>query len=142
MTRRTIGACVPGAEEHTDLALGRQRAPEPPHRRALAFLVRLFSHRMRLDMARIHPRIEQVDCLALARAIHAAGQNNDREPGFLCQIELRIEQVLAQFRCLGIVSGLVDLMTEFGRFKHNILPKSKFASSRIAACLLTPLHPN
>ena len=35
--------------------------------------------RVRLDVARVHPLVEQVDGLALARAVHAADQDNDRE---------------------------------------------------------------
>ncbi len=86
------GRGVPGTEEHADLALGRQRAPEAPHRGTLALLVRHFAHGVRLDVARIHPLVEQVHRLALARAIHAADQDDDREFAFLRQIELRVQQ--------------------------------------------------
>ena len=57
---------------------------------------------------------------ALARAIHAADQDDDRKLGFLRQVELCVEQVLAQLGDFCIVSGFVYLVTEFGGFKHDI----------------------
>src|SRR3970282_269526 len=46
-----------------------------------------------LYVARVHPFVEQVHGLALAGAVHAADQYDDREFGLLRQIKLRVQQV-------------------------------------------------
>jgi hypothetical protein len=74
---------------------------------------------MCLNVARVHPFVEQVHGLALAGAVHAADQDDDREFGLLRQIELRIQQVFAQFGFFLVVGLLVDLVSELGRFKHE-----------------------
>ena len=110
---------VPGTEEHADLALGRERAPEAPHHRPLHFLVGGIAHAVGLDETRIHPFVEQVHGLPAPRPIDAAHQNDDREFGLFRQIELRVQQRLAQLRHFLVVGRLVYLVSEFGRFKHD-----------------------
>src|SRR3989338_4263424 len=105
---------VPGAEKYANLAFGRQLAPEPPHHRAIQFLIRWLAHAVGLDKARIHPLVEQVDGFAPPRAIHTAHQNDDRKFRQLGQIQLRFQQRLAQRRHFLVVSLLVYLVTEFG----------------------------
>ena len=61
--------------------LRRQVAPEAPVVRPLALLVRRLPEGARHDPARIHPLVEQVDALALAGAVDAAEQDDDRRPG-------------------------------------------------------------
>lgn len=108
------GRGVPGTEEHADLTFRRQGAPKTPHGRTLAFLLRHFGHRMGLDMARIHPFVEQVDRLPLACAIHPADQDNDLEFPLFRQVELRVEQVLAQLRNFLFIGFFVNSVSEFG----------------------------
>ncbi len=72
-------------------------------------------------MARVHPFIQQIDGLALARAVHAADQDDDREAPVLEQVVLRIEQGFAQLRYLARISLLADRVPQFRRFKHSIL---------------------
>ena len=70
---------VPGAEEDADLPLGRQRAPEAPVCGALGLFVRRRTEGGGLDVAGIHPLVEQVDGLALAGAFDARDQDQHRE---------------------------------------------------------------
>ena len=72
---------IPGRHEQADLALGRQVAPIAPVFRPFALLVRGLAIGPRHDPAWVHPFIDQVDRLVLARAIHAGEQHDDREIG-------------------------------------------------------------
>ena len=74
---------------------------------------------MGLDETRVHPFVEQVYGLTAARSINAAYQDDDREFRFFRQIELRIQQ-LAQLRHFLVVRRLVYLVTQFGRFEHDV----------------------
>src|SRR5262249_27296207 len=79
-----------------------------------------------------HPFVEQVDRLALARAVDAADQHHHRERFLGEQLVLRGEQRLAQRRDLPGVTFLVDGVTELGRFEHAALVylSARRASSR------------
>ena len=72
-------------------------------------------------MARIHPFVEQVDGLALARLVHAVDQDHDGKLLELEQIELGIEQLGAQGGHRGAESFVVGAVAEFGGFEHEIL---------------------
>ena len=76
---------VPGAQEEADPPLRRQVAPEAPVLRPLALLVRRRAVCPRHQPARIHPFVEQVDDLALARAVHSAEEHDHRRPAGLAQ---------------------------------------------------------
>ena len=67
-----------------------------------------------LDQARVHPFVEQLDRLALAGAFHAVDQDDHREAPLLLQLELRLQQGLAQGGQLFIVCGLIDLAAQLG----------------------------
>ena len=116
------GGGVPGTEEDADGTLGRQGTPETPHGRARSFFVGHLAHRMHPDMTRVHPLVQQVDGLALAGAVHPSNQDDDRKFAFLCQIELRVEQFLAQFGDFDVVFSLVDLVSQFSGFEHDVSP--------------------
>jgi len=69
-------------------------------------------------VSRVHPSVEQIDGLALARTVHAADDDDDRKPVRLREIVLRIEQRFAQPRLLACIPRLVDRVTELGRLEH------------------------
>ncbi len=109
---------VPAAEENADPAFRRQRAPEAPLRRALALLVGRLCEGAGDDVARIHPLVQQVDRFALARALDAGDDDQDGETAVLLEIELRLEQRVAQLRRFAAVGRLVDLVPEIRRLEH------------------------
>ena len=111
---------VPGTEKDADLALGRQRAPEAPQRRPLVLFVRGVEECAGEDVARVHPLVEQVHRLALARALDTGDQDEHGKAPVLLQVVLRIEQRLAQFRRLAPVNRLVEVVLEIRRFKHGL----------------------
>ena len=70
---------VPAAEEHADLPLRWERPPEAPHLGAEALGLGGGAERAGSHVARIEPFIEQVHRLALARAVDAVDEHDDRE---------------------------------------------------------------
>ena len=124
---------VPRAEEDPELALGRKRLPVPPVRRLLRLLAGGHAHRPRRDVARVHPRVQQVDRLALARAIDAADDDDDRKRRLLQDGSLRLQQRGAQRRDLLVVRLLVDDVTELGCLEHLRLPFVAFVA--LVACV-------
>jgi hypothetical protein len=69
---------------------------------------------MRGDLARVHPLVEQVHGLALARALDAGDHDQHRKPAVHLQIVLRVEQRLAQLRLLAPERRLVDAVLQAG----------------------------
>ena len=69
---------------------------------------------MDFDMPRIHPLVEQVDHLALARAFNAGDENQRGEFAVLLEIVLRVEQRLPQFRLFAFISGFFNAMEKAG----------------------------
>src|SRR6185369_197151 len=84
---------VPGAEKYADLSLWWERPPEPPHPRALKLLVGRSIKGVCLDMAGVHPLVEDIDRLPFACAIDTGNDDDYRKIGLL-EIELGIEQRL------------------------------------------------
>jgi hypothetical protein len=74
---------------------------------------------VRGDVTRVHPGIEQVHCLALARPLHPGKQDEHGKTPVLIEVVLRIEQGFAQLSLLALVGGLIDLVFEIGRIKHT-----------------------
>ena len=113
---------MPRAEEHADLALGRQRAPVAPDAGPFAFLVRrLGKCAGDFNVARIHPFVEQVDGLALARRPRRRRSGSGRGKfAVLLEVVLRVEQRLAQLCFLGRVGGLADAVIEICGFEHKL----------------------
>ncbi|MNN31684.1 hypothetical protein D3C81_1453810 [compost metagenome] len=109
---------VPVAEEDADPSLGRQLAPEAPLGRTGKLLVAGLEEALHVDQPRVHPLVEQLDRLALAGALDAVEQHDQRKARLLAQLELRLEQRLAQFGHRGVVGFLVDLVADFGGFEH------------------------
>ncbi|MNC41854.1 hypothetical protein D3C75_906410 [compost metagenome] len=109
---------VPVAEKHAGAPLGRQASPVAPERRTRQLLVGLLVEGLDLDQPRVHPLVEQLDRLALAGALDAVEQHDQRKARLLAQLELRLEQRLAQFGHRGVVGFLVDLVADFGGFEH------------------------
>ena len=54
--------------------------------------------RVHLDVARVHPLVEEVDDLALAGAVDPAREQDDRELGALERAHLRVEELRAELR--------------------------------------------
>src|SRR6185369_13894012 len=105
---------VPGAEKYANLSPGWERPPEPPHPRALKLLVGWCIKGACLNMAGVHPLVENIDRLPLARAIDTGNDDDYREIGLL-EIELGIEQRLPQLGHLLPVPLLVDFVPELRR---------------------------
>ena len=117
---------VPGAEEDADLALGRQRAPEPPMRGPLALLVRRLRRTPCVWMWRgsIHS-LSRLTVSLLPAPSTPGDQDQHGKAALLLEVELRVEQRLPQLRFLAAVDGLVDVVLEIGGFEHGyvILPQ-------------------
>ena len=114
---------IPRAEEDAGLSLGRQVAPEMPHRRMLALFLGRLAQRVGGDVARIHPLLQQVDGLALAGAVHAVDEDEQGEFGAVQQLVLRLKQRLAQPGKLAFVDVLLDRMAKLGGFEHAGRPR-------------------
>jgi hypothetical protein len=121
---------VPGAEEHADPPLRRQRAPEAPHRRMRLFLLGRQAEAVHLDEGRVHPFGQRVDRLAFARALDAGDQDQHREARIVLQRELRGEQRLAQLRLLAPALLLADAVVEFGGVEHGLPRRGGIRASR------------
>ena len=89
---------VPGAEQDADAPLGRQGLPVAPHAGAFAFRFRHVAECRGQDVPRVHPFVQHVQRLALAGAIHAADDDQQREGGALQQLVLQHQQLRAQRR--------------------------------------------
>src|SRR5262249_40540289 len=105
-----------------DLAFGRKRAPKAPHRGPLDLLFGRRAHRVRLDVTRIHPFVEEIDGLPLARAIDAPNEDDDRKSARVFESVLRVEQRRAERRHLLIVDLFVDAVTKLRRLEHAVDP--------------------
>lgn len=112
------GLAVPRAEEDADAPLRRQPLPETPHGRPRALLVAGLVERVRDDVARVHPLVEQVDGLALACAFDATDEYQHGELLLLEHPVLRGEQGLAQLRLLLLPGGFVDFVGDGGGLEH------------------------
>ena len=67
-----------------------------------------------MDVARIHPFIEQIDGLAFTGALNPGDQYQHREAALLLEVKLRVKQRFPEFCLLALVNGLVDVMFELG----------------------------
>ena len=111
---------IPGAQEHREAAARGQVAPVAPQPRPLALLTRRVGVAACDDPARVHPLVEQVGRLALARRIDAGEQDDDRERRGLAELLLHGEQFRPQLRDLRLVVALRELSPDFGGFKHGV----------------------
>ena len=111
---------IPGAEKDGDAPARGQVAPVPPQPRTLTLIARRVGIAPGEDPAGIHPLVEQVGRLALARCVDASEQDDHRERRGLEQLLLRGEQLRAQLRNLCFVIALRELSTDFGGFKHGV----------------------
>ena len=110
---------VPVAEQDADAPARRQRAPEAPHEGTLGLLGGGRVEGQRLDVARVHPLVQEIDRLALAGPVDAVDQHHHGKGFRFEQIELRVEQLRTQLRLGGVVLVLVDLVAQFCRFEHR-----------------------
>ncbi|MND79280.1 hypothetical protein D3C80_710130 [compost metagenome] len=113
---------VPVAKHHAHAPLGRQLPPKAPGRRPGHFLIGLLVEGAHLDQARVHPFVEQLDRLALAGAFDAIDQHDDRKTRLLLELELGLEQGLAQCGYGGFVGVFIYHVADFGGFEHAWLP--------------------
>ena len=72
-----------------------------------------------MEMARVEPRVQLLDRLALAGAVDARDHDDRGEASKLDQFELRVEQRLAKLGLLGLVDVLVDDVRQRRRFEHR-----------------------
>ena len=114
---------IPGAKQDADAPLGRQRRPEAPHLRSRTLDIGGSAERMRMDVARIHPFVEQVYRLALARAIDAVNKDDYRKLALFQQSVLDIQQRAAEFGFLAPKVGFFQLVANFSGFKHGMAPE-------------------
>ena len=112
---------VPVAEEDAGLPLGRHPSPVTPCRRMRKLLVAGYIEAVDANQARIHPFVEQLDRLALARPFDPVDQDQHRKTRLLTEPVLRVQQGLAQERHFGVVGGLVDAVADFRRLEHRFL---------------------
>ena len=98
---------VPRVHEDANLALRRQVAPEAPVFRTLALLVGGLPIGVRVQPARVHPLVQQVDGLALAGAVDAGKQHDDGKGG-LSKPLLDGQQLFAQQQGLRLVGLLAQ----------------------------------
>ena len=112
---------IPRAEEQPDAPFRRQIAPVAPVLRTLALFVRRVAERAGDDPPWIHPLAEQVHRLALAGAVDAGEDDDDREVRRARQPALNIEELLAELERLLLVISFLDLVSELRRFEHRSL---------------------
>ncbi len=105
---------MPGAEKHANLAFGRQRAPVTPDARPFVFFVRRLGKSADLNMAGIHPLVEQIDHLTFACTLYTGNQDQRGKFSVLLEIVLCIEQSLPELRLFTLVERLVDAMGKTG----------------------------
>jgi hypothetical protein len=74
-----------------------------------------------MDVARIHPLVEEVDRFPLSCAVHAADDDKYGKTLQLSQVVLCVEQGGAQCRHLTLIFFLADFMADFRGFKHAFL---------------------
>ncbi len=113
---------VPVAEENPHSPFGRQHAPVAPRRWPGEFFIGLLVEGAHFDQARVHPFVEQLDRLALARPFDAVDQDDHRKALLLLQLELRFQQGFTQRRDRRLISVFVDGVTDFSGFKHWTAP--------------------
>src|SRR5690606_26801202 len=70
---------IPVGEPDAEHSPRRQGAPAAPQGPSLFFFVAGFSEGARLDVARVHPLVEQLDGFALAGAVETNDQDDDRK---------------------------------------------------------------
>ncbi len=117
------GLAIPGALEDGHAPLGRQQAPEAPHRRAVALLVGGLAQAVRVDVAGVEPGIEQAHRLAPAAAVDPAYDHHHGKGPALDQVVLGVEQGLAQGGQLGFIGLFVDFVAQLGGFEHPQSPQ-------------------
>ncbi len=105
---------VPVAEEDAGMPLRRQPPPEAPGRGVRQLFVAGHIEAVDPNQPGVHPLVEQLDGLALARPFDTVDQDQNRELRLGLEPVLRLQERLAQVRHCGIVGGLVDGVTNFG----------------------------
>jgi hypothetical protein len=108
---------VPGTQKEPDPTARRQRQPESPERRPLPLVLGGLIERPVHDPPGVHPLVEQAHGFALARAIDAAEDHDDRERGPL-ERALQVEQFPAQLRDFELVLVPGDRAADFRGFEH------------------------
>ena len=109
---------VPGRQVQTDLASGRQVAPEAPLRGHLALDFGRRAVGVGSDAPRIHPAVQKVGRLPLPRAVHARKYDQERRVGS-GKLELGLEQQPSQVGLSRLKKLVGDLLAEFGGFEHG-----------------------
>lgn len=120
---------IPIAEEDAGLALRWQTSPIAPGRRMREFFIGGHVEAVDANQPRVHPFTEQFDRLALAGALDAVDQDQQRKTRLLAQPVLRVQQGLAQGRHLDVIGCLVDGVADFRGFEHGVLQNSDSAAT-------------
>ncbi len=113
------GPRVPAAQKQADAPARRERPPEAPVLGPLELLVGRLAERLRDDPPRVHPRVQQVDGLALAGAVHAREHDDDGERRRRAQLALHLEQLAEEHRLTRLELFLRYRAPEFCRFEHG-----------------------
>ena len=94
---------------------------------------------MGVDVARVHPLVEQVDRLALARTVDAADHDQNGEALQRSKLDLGLQQRGPQRGLAPTVLLAVDAMANLGGFEHAALLCSRAALP--ADCDVKPAAP-
>jgi len=105
---------VPVAEEDPGMPLRRQPPPETPGQRTGQFFVARHIEAVDPNQPRVHPFVQQLDGLALARPLDAVDQDEHRKTRLRLEPILRLQQRLSQLWHRGVIGFLVDGVTDFG----------------------------
>ena len=115
---RVQRAPVPSAEEDADVARARERLPEAPHRGVSPLHAVGPIERVRLDVPRVHPLVERVESVPLARRLEAADDDDDGECLLAKDLGLRAQESFPEVMDLGVVCLCVDLVPQLCGFEH------------------------
>ena len=114
---------------------GGQAHPVAPPARPLPLLVGRRAEGVGVEPAGVEPLEQALDRLALARAV-GAGEEHDDGHARLLQLALRLEQLEAQLRHLGLELLLADAATELGGLEHGgiLRPSASSTTGARASC--------
>ena len=111
-------ARIPRAQEQGDAAVSGQVPPVAPVLRPFGLFIRWLRVGACLDPARVHPAVQQVDRLALSRAVDA-GKDDDHRETRTNELLLDVEQFGAQDRNACLVFLFRNRSIELGCLEHD-----------------------
>ena len=109
---------VPGVHQDADLALRRQRAPIAPCGRSRGLFGSAWAERDHVNVPRVHPFGQLVGRFSATPALDPGDDQEQRTAAGLRQIELGVEQQLAELWLLARINPLGNRVADFGGFEH------------------------